>query len=56
MSSEYYEETCQRCNGYGYYAYGETDNPSQVQCEACGGTGVVEVEIEDDREEIDRHH
>lgn len=33
---------CDRCDGAGWYVQGETDNPRQVQCEACSGTGLTD--------------
>src|ERR1043166_2790392 len=34
-------QKCPDCGGQGWYAYGETDAPQQVQCERCLGTGRV---------------
>lgn len=34
---------CPQCSGLGYYAEGDTDNPVQVQCEYCWGSGKREV-------------
>jgi PAS domain-containing protein len=32
--------SCKHCNGAGWYADGEADNPIQVQCGYCMGTGL----------------
>jgi hypothetical protein len=33
--------SCERCDGQGWYAHGETNFPQQIQCEACNGTGLA---------------
>lgn len=33
------DDACESCGGQGWYADGPTDNPQQVQCKDCNGTG-----------------
>lgn len=32
---------CEACGGKGWYAWGYTDAPQQVRCDACLGTGEL---------------
>ena len=54
MASEYCE--CYRCEGRGKITSYDASLPcvETSTCPVCHGNG--KVEIEDDREEIDRHH
>lgn len=34
---------CDKCDGYGYFDYGDDDDPTPIGCLACNGTGEMEV-------------
>lgn len=36
---------CECCGGRGWYPWGATDAPEQKQCDACAGTGIIEVDM-----------
>lgn len=36
---------CECCGGRGWYPWGATDTPEQQQCDACAGTGIIEVDM-----------
>ena len=48
---------CETCDGKGWFATGETNNPIQLQCQFCLGTGIIEEKIDseacDDLPEFD---
>ena len=34
---------CDKCDGYGFFDYGDDDDPAPIGCLACGGTGEMDV-------------
>jgi hypothetical protein len=37
---------CSECDGKGWYSHGSTDDPQQMQCQVCAGTGLEECGLE----------
>jgi DnaJ-class molecular chaperone len=54
MASEYCENDCDHCLGDGFIE--QDNNGPIVNCPVCEGTGIIEIEIEDDRDPDDKYH